>query len=227
MATVEQSIPLLVAGDNLPRDEFLRRWEATPQVRRAELIGGVVYVPSPLSWPHGTMDNHVGTWLGVYAASTPGCEAGNNATWLMLQDAPQPDISLRLLPECGGKSRLQGRYVTGAPEFLAEICLSSTAYDLHQKLNLYRTAGVNEYLAVLLREQELRWHRLVGDTYELVPVAGDGVLRSVIFPGLWLHAQALLEGDMAQVLTTLNHGLTEPGHAAFVAELTRKRSGAS
>src|SRR5438477_8288659 len=102
MATVEEAIEPLIAGDRMTRDEFLRRWEAMPHVKRAELIGGIVYMPSPLSRKHGVTDTHVGAWLGVYVASTPGCEAGSNATWLMLEDSPQPDHDLRILPEYGG-----------------------------------------------------------------------------------------------------------------------------
>jgi hypothetical protein len=109
MSTIEQEIPSLVAGDFLSREEFLYRWEGMRKIKRAELIGGVVYMPSPVSLDHGGMENRVGTWLGVYAASTPGCEACNNATWLMLEnEAPQPDTALRLLPEVGGLARNNG-----------------------------------------------------------------------------------------------------------------------
>ena len=83
MATVEQKVPPLVAGDYLSRDEFLRRWEAMPQLKRAELIQGVVYMPSPVSFDHGDSDLHVSTWLGNYEAATPGCRGSSSATWLM------------------------------------------------------------------------------------------------------------------------------------------------
>jgi Uma2 family endonuclease len=224
MSTVEQEVPSLERGDFLSRDEFLRRWEAMPQVKRAELIGGVVYMPSPLTTDHGVMDNNVGTWLGVYRAATPGCEAANNATWLMAEDSPQPDTSLRILPEYGGQSRREGGYAAGAPEFLAEVCVSRTAYDLHQKLKLYREAGVKEYLAVLMREGEVRWHRRVGKRFKVVPLPADGLHRSAVFPGLWLDAAALLAGDLARVLAVLQQGLGSPEHQAFVADLARRRS---
>ena len=140
-------MPELICGDYMSRDEFLRRWEAMPQVKRAELIRGVVYMPSPVSWQHGDTEQNVAGWLAVYKASTAGCAGANNATWLMgEEDAPQPDTSLRILPEYGGQSRMEGQYAAGAPEFLAEVCISSTAYDLHQKLEVYQEAGVREYL---------------------------------------------------------------------------------
>ena len=154
MSTVEQEVPPLVAGDFLSRAEFLRRWEAMPQVKRAELIRGVVYMPSPVSWQHGDVEQNLGGWLMAYKIATPGCAGANNATWLMGEgNAPQPDVSLRIRPEYGGPSRMSGRFPSGAPEFLAEVCLSRTAYDLHQKLEVYREAGVQEYLAVLVQEE--------------------------------------------------------------------------
>ncbi len=224
MSTVEERIPPLRPGEKLSRDEFLRRWEAMPEVMKAELIGGIVYMSSPLSREHGVMDRRLSTWLGVYEASTPGCEGGNNATWLMLEDAPQPDTDLRILPEYGGQSSMQGRYARGAPEFLAEVSLSSAVYDLDEKWELYREAGVVEYLAVLLREQEVRWHRLVNGAYQLLPTSPDGIIRSLVLPGLWLHVQALLEGDMRQLLATLQQGLNSREHAQFVAQLASRRS---
>jgi Uma2 family endonuclease len=227
LATVDATVPPLVAGDKLTRDEFLRRWEAMPDLKCAELIGGIVYMPSPLCLEHGDNDAWVTGWLAYYAIHTPGCQPAVNATWLMHQDAAQPDTCLRILPDYGGQSRVQGRYAAGAPEFLAEMCLSSTSYDLHQKLELYRSAGVQEYLAVLLREQEVRWHVRAGDVFEAIPLPTDGVYKSRVFPGLWLHAEALLANDMVRVMATLNLGLQCPEHAEFVKQLQQKRSQAS
>jgi Uma2 family endonuclease len=224
MATIDEEVPELIRGDYLSREEFMRRWEAMPHVKRAELIRGVVYMPSPLSREHGRTDSDVGTWLGVYRAATPGCETLANATWFMgEEEAPQPDSSLRVLPEYGGQSTDQGRYVSGAPEFLAEVCISSTTYDLHQKLEVYQEAGVQEYLAVLMREREVRWHRLVGGRFEVLPAPADGIYRSTVFPGLWLDAAALLAGDLARVLVMLQQGLNSPEHAAFVELLKQRR----
>jgi hypothetical protein len=224
MSTIEQERPPLVAGDFLSRDEFLRRWELMPHLKRAELIRGIVYTPFPLSLPHGRAENDVAAWLGVYKAATPGCDAANNATWLMEEDsAPQPDLSLRILPEYGGQSAVRGQYASGAPEFLAEICVSSTAHDLHQKLELYESAGVREYLAVLPTEREVRWHRARDGALTVLPPPADGLYRSTEFRGLWLDAPALLAGNLAQVLAVLNEGLRSPEHQQFVAQLALRR----
>ncbi len=219
MATVEREMEIepLVAGDRLTRDEFLRRWEAMPELKRAELIGGIVYMPSPVSVEHGESD--VTTCLRVYAAYTPGCKAGSNATWFMLGDAPQPDDHLRILPEFGGQSWVEGLYAHGAPELAAEVTRSRTTYDLHQKKDLYEAAGVQEYVVLLLREKEVRWHRLVGKRYQLVALPPDGVIRSAVFPGLWLNVPALLGDDSRQVLETLHQGLRSTEHAEFVVRL--------
>lgn len=228
MTILLKSYPELSRGDFLSRDEFLRRWELMPHLRFAELIRGVVYMPSPLSRDHGKTDRHVSTWLGVYESATPGCAGMVNATWLMgEEESPQPDNDLHILPECGGQSRNHGLYVAGAPEFLSETCLSSISYDLHQKLEVYEEAGVQEYLAVLMREQEVRWHRLTEGHFEVVPLSADGIYRSTVFPGLWLDAAALLAGDLARVLAVLQQGIGTAEHQAFVAELARRRASAS
>lgn len=41
-------IPVLCAGDALTRDEFERRYAAMPDVKKAELIEGIVYMDSPV-----------------------------------------------------------------------------------------------------------------------------------------------------------------------------------
>src|SRR5688500_3403993 len=186
MSIVEQAIEPLAAGDNLTREEFLRRWDADPTIKRAELIKGIVYMPSPVAIEHGDTEYDVAVWTGHYAVATPGTKGSTNSTVLMLDDVPQPDVHLRLLPEAGGQSRIEGLYLHGAPEMTAEVCRTSAAYDLHQKLDLYQQAGVREYLAVLLFEQEIRWHHLGDDGVYHLLEPDQGIYRSRIFPGLWL-----------------------------------------
>src|SRR5689334_9352010 len=114
MATItEERIAPLMTGDNLRRDEFLRRWEADAGIKRAELIQGVVYMPSPVRVEHGDTDGDLGGWLSVYKANTFGTASGRNTTSFMLDDSPQPDLNLRLLPEFGGKSWVDGGYLQG------------------------------------------------------------------------------------------------------------------
>ena len=154
-------IPRLRSGDNLSCEEFLQRWDEEPELKFAELIGGVVHMPSPLSSDHGRMEMDISGWLGNYLAATPGITGGNNCTTLIQEQSPQPDVHLRILPEYGGATWDVGKLIGGPPELVVEVCASSAAYDLHQKYDLYEEAGVQEYVAVLLYEQEIRWHRPV------------------------------------------------------------------
>ena len=154
----------------------------------------------------GDTENDVGCWLGVYKAATPGTAAGHNSTSFILDDTPQPDLNLRILREYGGQSWVERNYLHGRPELLSEVCRSSAAYDLHVKFDLYQAAGIPEYLAILLYEQEIRWHVFIDGQYQLLPPDADSIWCSRIFPGLWLDGSALLAGNMQQVLAKLQEG---------------------
>ncbi len=204
--------------------EFLLRWEAMPELKFAELIDGVVYLPSPQTSAHGRAEIRIDVWLGTYIASTPSCDAGTQSTWLMLQSAPQPDSYLWIRPEYGGQSAIQGKYHVGAPELAAEICFTSASYDLGVKKALYQRAGVREYVAILMAEEEIRWHRLVKGVYELCQPTSKGGFRSRVFPGLWLDGPALWKYDVARLLQTLGRGLRSAEHAAFVRKLAARKN---
>ena len=223
MASVIESVPPLLNGDKLTRDEFMRRWEKHPEIKRAELIGGIVYMPSPLTLEHGEREGVLGLFLGTYAVYTAGIRHSHNVTTYMEEDAPQPDVNLRILPEYGGATRKEGKYLSGPPELIAEVCVTSSVYDLHQKLELYEEAGVQEYLAILMREQKIRWHRLTKKGYQLLSPA-DRIWKSKVFPGLWLDGKALLASDSVKVLATLHLGLQSPEHADFVKKLAKKKA---
>jgi Uma2 family endonuclease len=217
-AVAKPAIPPLRNGDHLSRDEFERRYEAMAGVNKAELIEGVVHMPSPVSAEdHGEPHFDLITWLGVYRAGTPAVRGGDNATLrLDLDNEPQPDGYLRLLPEYGGQARLVGGYVTGAPELIVEIAASSASYDLHEKLNAYRRNGVREYVVWRVWDAAIDWFVLRGGRFEPQQPA-DGIYRSEVLPGLWLASDAVLQGDLARVLAVLQQGLASPEHAAFVA----------
>ena len=224
MATLEQDTPPLERGDFLTRNEFLRRWEVMPQLKRAELLRGIVYIPSRVAIEHSEMEFNANGWLGVYKAATPGCCGACNATWLMGdREVTQPDVSLRILPEYGGQSSVVGGLASGAPELVAEVCTSAATYDLHQKLEVYEEFGVQEYVAVLMFEQQLRWHRLCRRRFKVMAAPTDGVYRSALFPGLWLDGAALLTNDLARVLAVLQDGVNSPEHAEFVQRLAARR----
>ena len=135
---------------------------------------------------------------------------------------PQPDAALIIEPACGGQTGLSlDGYVTGAPELVVEVASSSAAIDLHAKRRDYEQAGVREYVVVVLRQRAVRWFVWQGGAYQEVVPDADGSFRSQVFPGLWLHAEALLQLNGAQVMDVLRQGLATPEHAAFVQQLQR------
>ena len=214
------SEPVLEAGDRLSRDEFERRYERLPHVKKAELIEGVVYMPSPLrAKAHGKPHSHLAGWLVTYESETPGVESFDNSTVrLDLDNEPQPDHVLIKSPERGGQTQFsEDDYIEGAPELAVEIVGSSRAYDLHQKKGAYRRNGVTEYLAWITGERRIVWWQLREGEYQEIVPDGDGLLRSRVFPGLWLDAAALLRGDLKAVLAALRRGLESPEHTTFVA----------
>jgi len=218
---ITAEVPPLVAGDRLTRDEFERRYTAMPHVKRAELIEGVVYMPSTVSLEgHGAPHCDLVGWLAAYRAYTPGVQGADNAAVrLDLDNEPQPDAFLRIRPEYGGQSKTVDDYVQGAPELVAEIAASSASYDVHDKLNAYRRNGVKEYVVWLIWEKAIDWYVLRGGRYEAAKVHWDGLHRSEAFPGLWLDAAAMLRGDLARVLDVVRQGLASAEHDVFVKRL--------
>src|SRR5205807_2900720 len=95
----EMLLPL-EPGDRLTRPEFERRYDAMPHLKKAELIEGVVYLPSPVrNDAHSSPHFDLITWLGIYRMFTPGVAGGDNGSLrLDLDNEPQPDAFLRLLP---------------------------------------------------------------------------------------------------------------------------------
>jgi Uma2 family endonuclease len=216
------SVPPLENGDRLTRAEFERRYDAMPGLKKAELIEGEVYVGSPVRHrQHGKPHGQIMTWIGTYAASTPGVEFGDNSSIrLDLDNMPQPDAFLMIESGRGGRARIsEDDYLEGAPELVAEIAASSVSYDLGRKLHAYRRNGVKEYIVWRVKDREIDWFVLREGQYQSLAPGPDGVVRSEAFPGLWLDPAALLRGELAAVLDAVRRGLDSPEHAAFVAGL--------
>jgi Uma2 family endonuclease len=218
-----QTIPPLENGDKLTRYEFERRYKATPNLKKAELTEGIVYImPAALRFrSHGQPHGWIIGWLVTYEAATSGVALGVEPTVrLDLDNEPQPDAVLLILPEAGGQTRLsEDDYIEGAPELVVEIAASSAAIDLHGKKQAYRRNGVKEYIVWQVLDQKLTWFSLEeGEYLELVP-DNEGVLRSGVFPGLWLAATELLVGNMQGVLKVLQAGLQSAQHGDFVKKL--------
>jgi len=214
--------PPLETGDRLSREEFERRYDAMPNLKKAELIEGVVYVASPVRHRHhGRPHLQLTGWLAAYEAATPGVEGADNTTArLDLENEPQPDLLLLIDPARGGQAIVtEEDYIEGAPEWIAEISASRVSIDLHAKFEVYRRTGVREYLVWRVQDREIDWFLLRGRRYRAQKPDARGILRSKVFPGLWLDPAALVRGDLARVLAVLQEGVRSPEHAAFVAKL--------
>ncbi len=220
--TPSERIPPLENGDRLTRDEFERRYEAMPQVKKAELIEGVVYMPSPVSHlRHGGPHFDLIGWLSVYRSATPGISGGDNSSLrLDLDNEPQPDGFLMVLPEYGGQAIIdEDGYIEGAPELVAEVAASSASYDLGVKLQAYRRNRVREYVVWRVLDREIDWFSLRGQRYEPLGPGADGYLRSEVLPGLRLDPGGMVARDMQAVSRVAQEGIATDEHAAFVRKL--------
>ena len=216
--------PPLENGDRLTQIEFERRYNLMPHLKKAELVEGVVYMASPLRFePHAEPHGDLIIWLANYKVATPGVRLGDNPTVrLDLDNEPQPDAVLLIDASVGGQSYLgEDGYIEGAPELVAEIAASSAAVDLGDKKRAHRRNGVNEYIVWQVFEQKIDWFSFQNGDYVSLLADEEGVIRSQIFPGLWLQIAAMLDGNMPQVLAVLQAGLSSAAHQAFVQQLAK------
>lgn len=223
---VEQILPL-ENGDRLSRAEFERRYHAMPGVKKAELVEGRVVMPSPTrADAHGNQHADLIGVLFSYRVFTPGVYVADNSTLLLdLDNEPQPDAVMYVHPSLGGTGRLTtDGYLEGSVELVAEVAGSSASIDLGPKLTVYRRNGVREYVVWRVYDEAVDWFVLRGTEYDRLAADAAGVTRSEAFPGLWLNAPALLAGDLAAVLGTLQQGLASADHAAFAARLAARRT---
>lgn len=215
MATMSDLWLPLESGDRLSREEFHRRYCARPDIKKAELIEGVVYVPSPLRYQqHGRPHSTVMFWLGLYTVSHPELGVADNATLLIGVSEVQPDAMLFREEGQGGHVRVTpDDYLTGVPDLIVEIAASSAAYDLHDKKALYERAGVPEYVVWQVLEERISWFRLTDGGYSEVLPDRRGIITSSTFPDLRLSIPAMLAGDNAAVVTAMRRARRRGGRA--------------
>jgi Putative restriction endonuclease len=214
----------LVEGQRLDQPTFHALYQAMPPGTRAELIDGVVHMPSPVGLDHGEAHVPVIVWLSYYAEKTPGVRAMDNATTILgWKSEPQPDGLLRILPEYGGRTWNEGGFVHGAPELVAEIAKATRYADFGPKLDDYQRAGVTEYVIRAFDPNEICWFSLDQGTLVQRTIGDGGLYRSTVFPGLWLDPVALLNGDTQRLRAVIDMGCVTVDHAAFVARLADAR----
>lgn len=222
-AYVPRGLPF-ANGDRLSQSTFHELFLRTPEGIRAELIQGTVFVASPVSSLHAKYHRRLVGWVDRYVEDTPGVEGYDNATQILSPDSEvMPDVSLLVEPECGGQVRHDGKYLSGSPELVIEVALSSVAIDLKMKKSDYERAGVKEYGVVILASKTVQWFHRKGKRFvESRP--SDGVVRSREFPGLWLDLAGLYSSSTKIMTATLGRGLASPEHAAFVDLLRARRN---
>jgi len=216
-------VPPLENGDRLLRPEFEHRYQAMPEIKKAELIEGVVYMASPLRFqshaePHGRFI----TWLGIYQATTPHIQMGIEPTVrLDIENELQPDGVLLISPDCGGQSRFgQEGYLEGAPKLVLEVAASSAAIDLGDKKRAYRRSGVQEYIVWQVFEQKIDWFNFQNSQELTLNPDQEGIITSQVFPGLRLDVSAMLNGNLQQVLTALQANINSIPHQAFIQQMS-------
>ncbi len=216
-----ESIPPLREGDRLTRAEFERRYHAMPHINKAELLDGVVYMPSPVSFNHGGPHFNFIGWTSFFSFSTPGVMGVDDGTLrLGLDSEPQPDAFLFILPSHGGRAVLSADgYVEGEVDLIGEIAVSSVPIDLGVKLALYRRNGVSEYIVWRVLDRAIDWFILRDGQYDRLTPGPDGIYRSSALPGLWLDAAALIDGNLPRVREIALQGVASAEHAEFVNRL--------
>jgi Uma2 family endonuclease len=206
--SITTAIPVsLESGDRLTREEFHRRYCKRPDIRRAELIQGVVYVASPARYDqHDSPASMMVAWLKNYTINRPGVRSGGSPTIFLSADSEvQPDAVLFYDPPSwsGGIRRTDNGYLTGAPELVVEVAASTVSYDLHDKMESYRLAGVQEYIAWRVLDHEIDWFRLRDGVYVRLEPDQHGVIESEVFPGLRLAVARALADDFAGMIAEI------------------------
>jgi hypothetical protein len=207
IANSASPLTILENGDRLNRDEFERRYIAS-NIKKAELIEGIVHVASPLRFTsHGKPHSQIIGWLVTYQSMVAGLEVGIEPTVRLDDDnEPQPDA---VLFRVDGNAKIDADgYISGAPELIAEIAASTVSYDLHSKKRTYELNGVKEYIVWRTLDRQIDWFILDNGKYRELEPDGSGIIRSQEFMGLWLNVNAILTNDMSTVLKTLQTGLS-------------------
>ena len=201
-AIVCNPVPL-ESGDRLTRDEFHRRYLLRSDIKKAELVEGVVYVASPVRIEqHGEPHTLIAGWAFTYGVSHPDVRIATDTTVRFDElNEVQPDVFL-VRP---GRADTVGDdgYFHGPPDLVIEIAASSAAYDLHAKKSVYERSGVPEYVVWDVEGGKVYWFVLQSGTYVEVDQETAGIHQSRQFPGLRLDTQALLAGDRAKLVAAI------------------------
>ena len=220
-STPQEDFPLLKEGDRLTQQEFHKRYMQMPEVMKAELIEGVVTMPSPISVEYHTYpQGDLGWWIASYYLKTPHVRGGPNGSIILNENNElQPDLLMHIESAAGGNASLNEEgFLIGAPELVIEVSHTSSSIDMGPKMKAYQSNGVAEYLIWKVKEKEIQWLALKDGNYSQLPIERD-LLKSEVFPGLWLNVSALFKQELEQVEATLRSGMESEAYLNFVKEL--------
>jgi hypothetical protein len=194
----------LESGDHLSQGEFHRRYLARPDIKKAELVEGIVWVGGRVrAREHAEPNAAIACWLGFYAAHVSDVRVGLHATVILdNRNEVQPDV-LAWLPRLGVPRINSEGYLEGAPQLIVEVAASSASYDLHSKKEAYRRNGVREYVVWRVLDEAIDWFHLREGEYVRVESDASGFIESANFVGLRLHVDHMLVGNMEAVLAAL------------------------
>ncbi len=220
----------LCEGDHLTFDEYILRWESMPEFERQgmrpELIDGRVYMNAAAIRyvEHGQPQRLIVGLFERYVDRTPGVDWASPTTAKFDdRNAPEPDAELFVIPEYGGRVRVEDGFLVGAPELVVEIAGSSASYDLYEKKAMYERFGVLEYLVWRTEDGEFDCFDLQDQIYIQRDIPPGQNWESRIFPGLIFDIPVLLQRDRLGAYATLDRCLGSDEHQAFVETLQARR----
>ena len=214
------SSELLLTGQQLDRKDFERRWDESPQIKYAELIDGIVRVNGPVKATHSRALSCLALWLVRYEMETPGViSCGPASIRLDEFNMPLSDSLLMIDPKRGGRCRISDDdLVEGGPELICEVTNDSRSFDLHAKFKLYERHAVQEYLVWRTLDREIDWFQLCNGRFQRI-VPNEGLLKSQVFPGLWLRPDELIQDRLRFVRLTVQQGASSAEHRDFIQRL--------
>lgn len=186
-------------------EEFFRD---APEDQKAELIDGVMIMPSPPLTIHEQLFSFLFRLLGGYTEELELGEILGSRTAVALDanNAPEPDI---LFVSADRRHIIQEKGVMGAPDLVIEILSAGTVrYDRGTKFDAYERAGVRElWLIDPYGPTGTEFYCLEGGRFQPFISDADGILRSAAVSGFWIDVNWLWPQDrfisVSQALTQI------------------------
>jgi Uma2 family endonuclease len=175
--------------ERMTAEEFFR---GAPEDRKAELIDGVMIMPSPPFDPHERLQNFLLTLLRVYVEELELGEVRGSRTpvELGIDQVPEPDV---LFVAKQRAHIIQNKGILGAPDLVIEILSAGTAHrDRGRKFRAYERAGVGElWLIDPYGPTGTKFYHLRNGRFSLVRPDKNGILRSAVVSGFWINVNWL------------------------------------